>query len=105
MIQLIAQGIGFLALLFVLLSFQKNKRYLILLFMLVAQILFTIHFGLLGAWTGAAMNGIAGLRTYIFNQRKLKFGYYTNLWLSVFLVFFGILGFITWNGFYHFFLI
>src|SRR3989338_4435143 len=100
MIQLIAQGIGFLALLFVLLSFQKNKRYLILLFMLVAQILFTIHFGLLGAWTGAAMNGIAGLRTYIFNQRETKTCSNNQFWLYLFVVLFWVFGIVTWNGYY-----
>ena len=100
MIQLIAQVIGFLALLFVLLSFQKNNRYFILLFLIIAQILFTIHFGLLGAWTGAAMNGVAALRTYIFNQRESKHWSNNHVWLYLFILLFWISGIISWKGYF-----
>ena len=100
MTQFIAQTIGIIALLFVLLSFQKNSRYLILLFLIIAQILFTIHFGLLGAWTGAAMNGVAAIRTYIFNQRESKQWSNKQVWLYLFVVLFWVFGIVTWSGYY-----
>ncbi len=100
MTQLIAQIIGIGALLFVLLSFQKNSRYLILLFLIIAQILFTIHFGLLGAWTGAAMNGIAAFRTYIFNLRETKTWSNKPFWLYLFVVLFWVFGIVTWSGYF-----
>ena len=65
-------GIGYLALLLVLLSFQQNVRGKVLFFLLFAQILFTLHFSLLHAWTGAAMNGIAALQAYVFYNRDIK---------------------------------
>lgn len=97
MTQLIAQIIGIVALLFVLLSFQKNNRHFILLFLIIAQVLFTVHFGLLGAWTGAAMNGVAAVRTYIFNQRESKNWSNNHVWLHLFVLLFWILGIITWK--------
>ncbi|OGG20175.1 hypothetical protein A3D03_00500 [Candidatus Gottesmanbacteria bacterium RIFCSPHIGHO2_02_FULL_40_13] len=100
MTQLIAQIIGIVALLFVLLSFQKNSRYLILLFLIIVQILFTLHFGLLGAWTGAAMNGVAAFRTYIFNQRETKIWSNNPFWLYLFVVLFWVFGIVTWSGYY-----
>ena len=54
--QIIIQGVGYVALLFSILSFQKNKRSSILLYLIIANILFSLHFSLLHAWTGAAMS-------------------------------------------------
>ena len=64
------QGIGYLALLFVILSFQKNNRSLILLYLVIAQSIFTLHFSLLSAWTAVAMNIVATVRTYIFYAKE-----------------------------------
>lgn len=100
MTQVNAQLIGIVALLFILFSFQKNKKYSILLFLVIAQVLFTLHFGLLGAWTGAAMNGVAAIRTYIFNQRGTKSWSNNKFWLYMFILLFWASGIITWKGWY-----
>jgi hypothetical protein len=103
MIQIIAQGIGFIAFLFVVLSFQKNKRYKILLFIGIAQILFTIHFGLLGAWTAAIINLIASTRTFIFNLKGQKKWADKKIFFYLFTLLFWVAGIMTWEGFYSLF--
>ena len=96
----IIQGIGFFALLFIILSFQNNKRYSILFFLWIAQVLFAIHFGFLGAWTAVAMNGIGAARTYIFNLRNTKKWADNKLWIYSFLISFWISGAIVWEDYY-----
>ena len=63
---LIAQGIGMVALIFAIFSFKNNKRNLILLFLGTAQVIFILHFALLGVWTAAAMNIVGATRTFFF---------------------------------------
>lgn len=48
----IIQAIGFVALGFVIVSFQNNKRSTLLALMLTSVSLLVDHFILLGAWTG-----------------------------------------------------
>ncbi len=96
----IIQGIGFIALLFIILSFQNNTRYRILFFLWIAQVLFVIHFGLLGAWTAVAMTAIGAARTYIFNFRNTKKWADNKLWMYSFLISFWIAGVIVWEDYY-----
>lgn len=97
---IIIQGVGFLALLFVILSFQKNKRGLILLYLVIAQTIFAIHFGLLEAWTAVVINVIAAIRTYIFYAKDTQKWAKSALWYYFFIFTFGFAGFIVWEG-YH----
>ncbi|MBM3283633.1 YgjV family protein [Candidatus Gottesmanbacteria bacterium] len=46
---IVIQVIGYIALLFVILSFQQKKRGVILLYLVIAQAIFALHFGLLNA--------------------------------------------------------
>lgn len=97
---ILIQGVGYIALLFVIFSFQKNKRSLILLYLIIAQAIFTLHFGLLHAWTAVAMNGIAAIRTYIFYAKDTTKWAKSNLWYYFFIFTFVFAGLITWEG-YH----
>ena len=101
--QIIAQSIGFIALVFIVLSFQKNKRSRILLFLIFAQISFVVHFGFLGAWTAVAMNAISATRTYIFNQKESKSWANNRIWFYLFLALFWIAGILVWEGYYSLF--
>lgn len=98
--QLVIQAIGFIGLLFVVLSFQKNTRSSILLYLVLAQIFFTLHFSLLGAWTGAAMNGLAAIRTFTFYKRDVFPILKNVLWMYVFMAVFIAAGFLTWQAWY-----
>lgn len=94
------QGVGYLALFFVILSFQKNKRRLILLYLAIAQVFFAIHFALLNAWTGVALDSIAAFRTFIFYKKETKSWGKNIIWYYLFLILFGLSGLFVWEG-YH----
>ncbi|MFH1243316.1 MAG: YgjV family protein [Pseudomonadota bacterium] len=101
--QILAQVIGFIAFLFIVLSFQNNKRSLILLFLIIAQTSFVVHFALLGAWTAVAMNAVSASRTYVFNQRDVRNWANNRIWFYLFLALFWIAGIIVWEGYYSLF--
>lgn len=102
---LVIQAIGFIGLLFVVLSFQKNTRRAILLYLAIAQIFFTAHFSLLGAWTGATMNGLAAIRTFMFYKRDAIPLFKNPLWMYIFMAIFFLAGFMTWQAWYSILLI
>lgn len=70
--QLMAQLIGFVALIVSLWVFQLNKRTTMLTAQLWGNLLFAIHFALLGAYTGAALNLVGAGRSYSFNKFRKK---------------------------------
>lgn len=96
----IIQGIGFVAFILLLLVFQTNKRRNMLYLKIAASALYALHFGLLGAWTGSAMNVIGVGRNYVFQQRTEKRWADKRYWLYLFIAIFAISGFFTWEG-YH----
>ncbi len=93
--QVIIQGIGYLALLFVLLSFQKNKRINILLLMLTGLILFVVHYSLLQAWVGALMNLIEAGVVFIAYKKEKGSWAKQKFWPSVFVILYLISGYAT----------
>ena len=93
--QVIVQGIGYLALLFFLLSFQKNKRVNILLLMLAGLVFFVIHYSLLKAWTGALMNLIEAGIVFIAYKKEKSSWAKQKMWLYVFILIYIIAGVIT----------
>ncbi len=99
--QIIIQGIGFLALFFVVLSFQKNKRSTLLAIMLAGLVLFVIHFSLIHAWTGAFLNLIEAGMVYISFKRETEQWAKHKFWPYIFIALFIMTGFITsrtWIG-------
>ncbi len=94
----VTQLIGFLALGFVVASFQKDKRSFLLVLMLCGASLFVVHYLLLGAWTGAAMYVLSAARAYVFRLRD------THAWINrratmlVFILAFWIAGVWSWEG-------
>src|SRR5260370_39902579 len=97
--QVIIQGIGYVALFFVILSFQRNKRSKMLLYLIFAQILFTLHFFLLHAWAAVAMNAIATLRAVIFYQKDKRIWAENTVWMYVFMGAFILAGLVTWTNY------
>lgn len=89
-----AQTIGFIALAVAILVFQNNDRRKMLYLQLLAALLFAIHFGLLGAWTGVAMNLIGGLRSAVFMRTQRR------VWLYGFMIIFIVAGGVTWQSVY-----
>ena len=96
---IIIQIIGFIGLLFVVISFQKDKRSFTLITQLFAALTFFIHFFLLTAWTGAAMNGISAVRAYVFYLRDSKKWIDNKIIMYLFILFFWIAGLMTWESY------
>jgi len=96
---IIIQLIGFIGLLFVVISFQKDRRSFTLISQLVAALFFTAHFSLLSAWTGAAMNGLSATRAYVFNLRDSKKWVNNKIVMYIAILFFWIAGLLTWQGY------
>ena len=97
---IIAQALGFVALAILIIVFQKNNRKTMLQLMMVAAFLFSVHFFMLGAMTGAAMNLLNVFRSYVFANREDKKWAKHGWWLYVFLFLVAILGIFTWDGYY-----
>ena len=100
--QIIIQGIGYIALFFVLLSFQKSKRVNILLLMLAGLILFVIHYSLLHAWTGALMNLVEAGVVFVSYKKETDSWAKQKLWLYVFILIYIIAGVTTVKSFVDF---
>ncbi len=96
---LIAQLVGFAALIFLLRSFSINKRKKILFFMVISQLIFAIHYFLLSAYTGAALSLISSLRAYIFGHKK-KLRIEGKVYVPfTFILIILLSGIITWQGY------
>jgi hypothetical protein len=94
-IQYIAQAIGFIGMAFVFIAFQCNSKKNILLIQACAGVVFTVHFILLGAYTGAAMNAVEVIRNLIFRKAEKK--RIQTLLVVVFVVLFTVIGAMTWQ--------
>lgn len=92
---IIVQTIGFIALFFVLFSFQKNKRSKILAIMLIGLALFVIHFGLLGAWTGALMNLIETGVVFVAYKKETEPWAAKKFWPYLFIFIYSVVGFLV----------
>lgn len=96
----IIQAVGFFGLLFLAFSFQLNNRKHLLILILTGQLIFLVHFILLGAWTAVAMNSVGAFRTLIFQYREQKKWADSSLWPAVFIIGFFVFGFLTWQSWY-----
>ncbi|HET7629927.1 MAG TPA: YgjV family protein [Candidatus Saccharimonadales bacterium] len=71
-VAIIVQIIGVGAMITEILSVQPKFRTSMLWLRVISNVLWTIHFSLLGAWAGALMNGIGTVRSYTFNTYGAK---------------------------------
>ena len=93
--QILIQGIGFLALFFVILSFQKKERLTLLWVMLIGLLLFVVHFFLLNAWTGALMNLIEVWIVFVSFKKDTVIWARWRVWPYIFVVVYILAGFLT----------
>ena len=85
--QYITQGIGFAALVFVVMSFQKNSRKFTLVTLCIASLLFCFHYIRLDAHTGAALNLAGALRAFVFYFREKNkiLAHPSFMWIFIFI--------------------
>lgn len=67
-----AQIVGAIALIILMISFQKNKKETLLKYQTVSSLLYALQYLLLNAYTGCFMNLICMIRNFIFNKYKNK---------------------------------
>ena len=95
--ELVAQIIGIIALVCSVISFQQKTHKIMLVFQLLATVLFSVHFALLGAYTGAILNGIAVFRSVVFMNKDKKWAK-NKAWLILFCIVSVAAGAMTWDG-------
>ena len=83
MTEILAQGIGLVAMAIGVLSYQQKTQKKIVLMQFCSSVLFTVHFGLLRAVMGCLLNAIGILRAAIFSQRERKWAAHP-IWVFVF---------------------
>lgn len=92
-----AQGIGFVGMLLIFIAFQQNDKKKILIIQACAGAVFTVHFVLLGAYTGACLNAIEVFRNLVFCKKDLKG---RKFYAVAFMVLFTAFGLIYWESIY-----
>ena len=91
-----AQVMGLCGLAVSLAVFQMNKRRQMLRLGVIAALLYTVQFAMLGAYTAAVMNCIGALRTFVFMNVRPRAA---NCWiLGVFMVVAIVATMMTWHG-------
>lgn len=69
---IIAQILGFIALVILMISFQKNDKKFLLKFQTFSSLLYALQYAFLGAYTGCLMNLTCMIRNFIFNKYNNK---------------------------------
>lgn len=82
-IEIVAQVIGIVAMLFNILSYQGKKQRTVIVLQLFGSALFSINFLLLGATVGGILNIIAVIRAVVF-LFKDRFKADSMIWLGIF---------------------
>ncbi|MGN0989518.1 MAG: YgjV family protein [Eubacteriales bacterium] len=95
--EIVAQGIGIVALTMVICSFQQNDRKKLMVFQIFATTLYSVHFVMLGAMSGAAMNMLCAVRAVVFYDRSKKW-VQSPVCPIIFSVLSVVLGVVTWAG-------
>jgi hypothetical protein len=94
--QIFIQFLGFVGLATGLVSFQVNKRKKILSLIIWSSLFWSIHFYLLGAYTGSLLNFIGAVRTFAFSKYRNYSRSILILW--GFIAAFGVATALTWQG-------
>ena len=94
--KLFAQIIGYIGTCILFMSYQMPKKRMIVTLQVMSISIFMVHYAILGAWTGALMNGIALVKTvlYLFeNEKWFKNALYTVLFTAAVIT----AGIFTWE--------
>lgn len=93
---IIAQAIGLIALIILMLSFQKNDKKILLKYQMFSSLLYAVQYIFLSAYTGALMNLTCMVRNYIFNKyQDRKPPIY---WLIIIIILMIIQSIVTYSG-------
>ena len=93
----IAQGIGVIALIIAILSFQQNEQKKIVTMQMISSVFFCVHFCMLGATLGGILNGIGIFRAAVFRNRDKAWAS-KKIWFFLFCALFIAAGLLSWAG-------
>ena len=93
----VAQVVGFVGMAMLALAYLQKKRESILAFNIASAVSWTLHFILLGALTGAAMNAVSILRAGVFFAAAKKRNRQPIIFIGVLLIFVAM-ALLTWQG-------
>lgn len=96
---IVAQGVGGVGLVLIIIVFQIDHRKHMLYLKICAGLMFTVHFFLLGAFTGAITNLVNVFRNVVYSQRFERKWADSILWLILFVAVFLSVGVFTWDGY------
>lgn len=68
--ELLAQGIGLVAMFMNIWSYQQKKQRTVIIYQFFGSLLFAIHFTLLGATLGGILNGLGIVRALVYSNRE-----------------------------------
>ena len=91
------QIIGLVGSVIAITSLQSGSRKKILSLQVVCCVLWVVHYGLLGAWTGALINCLGLGRAVVCSCNDRKWAK-SPLWLVFFLVCYAVSPLLTWDG-------
>ncbi len=91
------QIVGFIALVFAMVSYQMKTQKKIVLIQIISCTLFAVHFLMLNAYTGALMNLIAAVRSVVFVNKDKKWGR-SSWWIVFFSIVCVVAVGFTWEG-------
>lgn len=99
MVNTIAQILGYIAMGLNLIIYSRNKRKSIITFLMISACFFTVHYFLLGAYTGSALNLICVLRSAVFLNNDKKWAK-SKFWLWFFIAVCALSGVLTFKAWY-----
>lgn len=93
---------GFLGIGSTILIYQQRKRGGLLLYKLISDLLWLLHYVFLGAYSGAAIALIGAIRELVFMNKEKRWAK-PPFWLILFLLLSALTGFLTWAGVFSIF--
>ena len=97
----LATLLGYIGMTFLVLSFQCKREIVLFWFQMLSGLFFVLHYGLLGDYTGMAMDGVCFVRAWMMASRKKVF---TGLPTLIFLILIILaLCIVTWEGVFSIF--
>ena len=103
-IYIIGQFFGVVAVILGFVTFQVRTQKKLLFVQILTTLVFVIHYLLIGATSGMALNAVALIRNLVYSRRDLKF-FSGKFWPIAFSVIMGIMGLLSWQAWYSIFVV
>ncbi len=103
-VYIIGQALGIVAIALGFLSYQMKTRESLVFAQFATAICFVLHYLMIGAYSGMALNIISVIRNFTYYQLGKK-GSVAKVWAIIFSVVMGIMGILSWQNIYSIFVV